>query len=433
MRVLISTIGSHGDVLPFVAIGSELANRGHEVILYGNPEFAGYVSDPAIRFVSIGTRADYAALFAEVSEDNPGKALQTVSREFARTCGMYYQAMKADAVPGNTLCISGTLLFAARLLRETHGVPCATVHLAPSVVRSDQRPARLAPHWVSAGSPSLIKRMAWWAMDKFFLDPGFTVPLNRLRADLGLRPVSRIFRSWLHEADVVVGLFPAWFATPAKDWPPHLTLTDFPLYDHAQAMPLPPALQDFLQAGPPPVAFSAGTASAVAQGFFKTSLQATEKTNLRAIFLSTFAAQVPASLPKHIMHVRYAPFGALLPQLAAFVHHGGIGSTSQALRAGVPQLIRPVAYDQFDNSQRAVELGVAAELLPRQYTAQKVADALQTLSTDTLLHQRCHHIAQRLAAGSSVSTACDTILNRLCHTGLLPQRPLTESRMPATP
>jgi rhamnosyltransferase subunit B len=259
----------------------------------------------------------------------------------------------------------------------------------------------------------LLKRMAWWMLDKTFYDPHFMKPLNTYRAELGLPNVDRIFSSWIHEADCVVGLFPDWFGEPQSDWPPNVALVDFPLYDHGDHASLPPELDEFIKAGQAPIAFSAGTATATAHEFFKTSIEASQKAGLRAILLTHFGQQVPASLPKNVMHVDYAPFSTLLPKLAAFVHHGGIGSTSQALRAGIPQLIRPVAYDQFDNSARAVHLGVAHEVLPKQYTPQAVAKVLGTLTTNDALHQRCQHIASRFTNHNPIGTACDVILDRL--------------------
>ena len=414
MRVLISTAGSHGDVLPFIALGREFAARGHEVILYANPFFLGYTTDTAIGFVPISTTEKYSLLFGELSDDDPSRAFKRVAKEYAEICPQYYRAMKADVIPGDTIAIGNSLLFPHRLLRETDGVPCATVHLAPSVFRSNVSPARLVPNWITPRTPSLLKRMAWWMLDKTFYDPNFTAPLNTYRAELGLPDVDRIFSSWIHEADCVVGLFPDWFGDPQSDWPEDVVLIDFPLYDHGNHAPLPPELDEFIKAGQPPVAFSAGTATATAHEFFKTSVEASETAGLRAILLTHFRQQVPASLPENVIHIDYAPFGTLLPKLAAFVHHGGIGSTSQALRAGIPQLIRPVAYDQFDNSARAQRLGVAHEVLPKQYTPQAVAKMLNTLSTDDALRQRCQHIASRFTNRNPIGTACDVILNRLC-------------------
>ena len=62
------------------------------------------------------------------------------------------------------------------------------------------------------------------------------------------------------------------------------------------------------------------------------------------------------------MHVRYAPFSALLPRLRGLVHHGGIGTSAQALAAGIPQMVAPFAHDQFDNAARLCRLGVAVTL-----------------------------------------------------------------------
>ena len=413
MRVLISTAGSHGDTLPFIALGKEFATRGHEVIFYSNPFFRPYVADAAIPFVPIGTVDEYLSLFGELADQDPNKAFKRVAKEYARIGPEFYRAMKRDVIAGQTISIGNSLLFAHRLLRETGGVPAATVHLAPAVFRSNHKPARLVPRWIDSRTPTLLKRSAWWLADRLVYDPLFTTPLNAFRSEIGLPRVDRIFRSWIHDADCVLGMFPEWFGEPQSDWPEKLVLTNFPFYDHGESAPLSPELDAFLRAGPPPVAFSAGTATATAHRFFETSVAAAKLAGLRAVLLTHFADQVPDSLPQGMIHADYAPFGALLPRLAAFVHHGGIGSTSQALRAGVPQLIRPVAYDQFDNAARAVRLGVAHELLPRKYAPRAVADALLAITANPLVRQRCQAVATRVADCSSISAACSAILSRL--------------------
>ncbi|MGV1100666.1 glycosyltransferase [Thiovibrio sp. JS02] len=413
MRVLISAAGSHGDVLPFVALAREFATRGHDVIFYANPIFHSYVTDETIRFIPISTVDAYEKLFKETSDSDPKSAFRRVGKEYGEICPAYYRAMKADARIGDTITISNSLLFASRLLRETDNVPCATVHLAPSVFRSNHSPARLVPRWIDSRTPALVKRLAWWTLDKGFYDPYITTPLNRLRAELGLPRVERIFHSWIHEADAVVGMFPNWFAEPQVDWPQHVVLAGFPLYDHSQQVLLPQSLSEFIEAGPPPVGFSAGTATATAHDFFRTSIEACKEAGVRGILLSPFAEQIPGPLPEGVIHVCYVPFGTLLPKLAVFVHHGGIGSTSQALRAGVPQLIRPVAYDQFDNAHRAVRLGVAKEVLPKKYSVRAVTSALRELISDHTMRQRCQKVAMRLTHCNVVAGACDMILDRL--------------------
>jgi rhamnosyltransferase subunit B len=412
MKVLIVSAGSHGDVLPFIAIGREMRARGHEIVLFANPYFRDYVMAAGLQFAPISTLDEYARLFGDFAESDPQKALKRVSAHFGEICSHYYQAMNVEVVTGQTIAIGNSLLFAPRLLREIDGVPCAAVHLAPCVIRSNLEPARLVPNWINADSPMLWKRAAWWTADKFSYDPLFGKPLNKLRAKLGLAPVVNIFRSWIHEADCVVALFPEWFAPRQADWPAQVVLTDFPLYDNGAHSPLPNRLVEFIEVGPAPVAFSAGTANANAKSFFETSIAACRLAGVRGVLISNFADQIPEPLPVDILHIAYAPFGALLPKLSVFVHHGGIGSTSQALRAGVPQLIRPVAYDQFDNSARAARLGVARELPAKQYSARPVAEGLSRFMSDSHVRERCRQVASHFANGDGIKAACDTILAR---------------------
>lgn len=408
LRVLLAAAGSHGDVLPMVALGRELMGRGHEVLVFANPVFATYAQQAGLPFVPISSAEAYAALLGELVEDDPDRAFRRVAEECAALGRDYYAAMRAHVVPGKTVAVGGSLLFAQRLLKETGGTPSVTVHLAPSVVRSNAQPARLMPKWIKASTPTWFKRLAWWAADQRY-DAWVTQPLNVQRRELGLPPLSRIFQSWIHEADCVLGLFPEWFAQPQRDWPGRLQLVGFPLYDHGQAGALPAELAAFLQAGPAPVGISAGTATARSTKFFETSIAACQAAGLRGVLLLPFAAHIPQPLPEGFFHASYAPYRALLPRLAAFIHHGGIGSTSQALLAGVPQLIRPVAYDQFDNSARAAKLGVARELLVKDYRVARVADALRALVGDTDVRERCRQVSRRFDGEDAIAAAAAAI------------------------
>jgi hypothetical protein len=350
-----------------------------------------------------------------------------VAASFAQHLRTGHRLLQSHVLPGQTLAIGGSAFLAYRLLRETDGVPTATVHLAPSAIESIAQPARLTPDlpWLPR-APRWVIASLWWLMDATFTQQHFTRPLNRYRAELGLPPVRRLFRDWMQQADCVIGHFPNWFTPRAADWPSALINTGFPLYDQGDEHALPPGLMAFLQAGPPPVAFTAGTATASAAGFFATSMAACQQAGLRAIVLTSRRDTLPAELPPTVWHAAYAPYSTLLPHLAALVHHGGIGTTSQALHAGVPQLIRPVAYDQFDNAHHALQLGVALELLPRRYTVAAVATCLRTLVDDPRIRERCQAVRalslqaehdpalQPSGPRSSTERTCDLILARCC-------------------
>jgi UDP:flavonoid glycosyltransferase YjiC (YdhE family) len=412
MKILICAAGSHGDVFPMIAIGREMFVRGHDVVIFSTPYFRDDVITAGLRFAPVGTVDDYYRILGELAALDSIKSIQYVARLYTDISRDYHRAMRTEIVTGQTIAIGGSIMFAHRLLQETDGVACATVHLAPAIFRSNLQPPRLLPIWITACTPKPIKQMTWWISDRIFYEPFFTKPLNQLRGELGLAPVTRIFRSWIHQADCVLAMFPEWFAPWQADWPADVVQTGFPLYDTVAQASLPEPLAAFIAAGAPPVAFSAGTANAYAQSFFTASVAACRLTGTRGILLSHIAGQVTEPLPEYVMHVPYAPFSALLPKLGAFVHHGGIGATSQALRAGVPQLIRPVAYDQFDNAAHAMRLGVARELLPRQYSPRAAADALAFLTTNEQVRQRCTVIAARFTNDNALQIPCDAILSR---------------------
>jgi UDP:flavonoid glycosyltransferase YjiC (YdhE family) len=417
MKILIATVGSYGDVLPNLAIGREMRTRGHEVVFFANPYFGNRVTDAGLRFVPVGSLSEYTGNSGEASQSNPEKAVRSL--RYTDICLDYYQAMRAEIVAGQTITISGNPFFwhAPRLLQETDGIPCTAVYLMPCAFRSNLKPARLTSHWlINADTPMLLKRAVWWAVDQFYFEPYFMKPLNKARTQLGLAPAAHIFRScsWIYEADCVLAMFPAWFAPAQADWPANTVLAGFP-FDNSEPAPLPGPLAEFIEAGSAPVAFSVGTAQtgkAMAKSFFETSIAACRLAGIRGILMSHFAEHIPQPLPAGVIHVKYAPYETLLPKLGVFVHHGGIGTLSQALRAGVPQLIRPVAYDQFDNSRRAVQLGVARELLPKQYSARAVADALTYLMSDDHVRQQCREVASRFTGRNTIQMACDTILSR---------------------
>lgn len=409
VKILLAAAGSLGDTLPFVALGRALQQRGHAVHLFASESYAGHAA--GLPFTAVASAAETELLLRDPRVTAPRRGMALIGEAFAAGLPGAFEALRAQVVPGQTIAVGSTLAFATRLLKDALGVPVATVHLAPSVFRSVQRPPRLGPRGSLARLPPALQRTAWWLIDRLVLDRLFTRPFNAYRRQLGLAPVDRVFGAWLHQADLTLGLFPPWFAPPPPDWPAGLRCTGFPLHDSGDAHPLPPALQAFLDAGEPPVGFTSGTANATSHGFFAASAAACELGGRRGLLITQFGDQLPARLPPGVLHVPYAPFGQLLPRLAAFVHHGGIGSTSQALRAGVPQLVRPMAYDQFDNAHQLQRLGVAERLLPADYAPATVARALQRLTTDGALRARCAEAAALCRAdGDAIAAACDAVL-----------------------
>jgi rhamnosyltransferase subunit B len=407
MRILINPVGSHGDVLPFVALGKSLRDRGHDVRLYTSAYFEPLVRQAGLAFSPTMSVEDYLSMINNPDINHPMRVMRIVVQMAKKYLGLTYQTMAKDVVPGNTLVIGPAQAFATRSLADSHHVPVATVHLQPVMLRSRYEAQRLSARLPSRG-PGMLTPLKWRLAD-LIIDNTVGKAINHHRTQLGLRPVRRLLHEWIHQADILIGMFPSWFASPQPDWPKHLHQTGFPLYDNNLTNTLPAPVETFLAEGEPPIAFTVGTATTVARDFFEVSVEACRQSGRRGLLLTSHEAQVPSSLPASVAKFGYVPFGPLLPRLAAFVHHGGIGSTSQAFRAGVPQLIRPIAHDQFDNSHRAQRLGVASELLPKDYKVDAVVAALDRVIGDENLKSRCAELA-RLVEIDGIGAACDRIL-----------------------
>lgn len=240
-------------------------------------------------------------------------------------------------------------------------------------------------------------------------DPLVAPALNGLRRELGLPPVKRVMTQYLHSPQRVIGLFPSWFAMPPPDWPPQVRLTGFPLFDERQFTPLAPDLQQFLDEGEPPIAFTPGSAMWTGHRFFAESARACALLGHRGLLLTRHADQIPRRLPAGVRHVSYAPFSQLLPRCAALVHHTGIGTSAQALRAGIPELLVPFAHDQHDNAARLIRLGVARKIEPRAYRAGATAALLDELISCDSVGLCARQIAARFDGPDPMRQTCQWI------------------------
>jgi UDP:flavonoid glycosyltransferase YjiC (YdhE family) len=408
MHILIAASGSYGDVYPFVGLACELRSRGHEVWFCTNDYFRSVAADENLDFVAVGDAAIYRETVEHPDLWHPSRGARLIFGAMARYVQLGYEALREHYRPGETLVVASTLALGARLLRETHGGPLVSVHLAPSVFRSNTDAIVLPNRFIPAGAPGWLKDAFWWLVDRVLIDPKLAPALNRYRAELGLPPVRRIFKDWIHSPDRVIGLFPEWFAPPRADWPGQVRLTGFPLYDAAAHAPLPDALLEFLAAGDAPVLFAPGTANAAASQFFEASLAACELTGRRALFVSRYGSQLPGPLPEWARHFDYLPFSAVLPRCSTLVSHGGIGSLSQGLHAGVPQIVRPMGFDQFDNGHRAAQLGAARVLPVQAYQPEAVAAALDALASAECA-AACRRVAERFDGRAALAVTADVI------------------------
>lgn len=200
LRVLISAVGSHGDTLPFVGLGRALRDRGHDVRIYGNGLFRELIGRAGLTFVETSDAQLGRDVLADRRVTRSGAGLRMIAQRGMVTVMPTFAAMARDVLVGETWLVGSSLAFAPRMLAEAQRLPFAAVHLSPSMFRSDHLAPRLSPLGHFERWPRAIKRAAWAWMDKRLLDPAFGVPLNAMRAELGLTPVRRVLHGWIHEA-----------------------------------------------------------------------------------------------------------------------------------------------------------------------------------------------------------------------------------------
>ena len=413
-QAIVVALGSAGDVHPNVGLALALRRRGWDVLLIATQVFGALAERTGLNFAGVGSEQEYLAALRDPDLWHPFRSYRfVVTRLVLPAMRPVYELIEKHYRPGETIVTAPPLAFGARVAQEKLGLPLATVHLQPVLLRSAIQPGCFGFPDLLSHMPPVLRRLYFRSADQWLLDPPLLGPLNEFRAELGLPPVRRIFHDWIHSPQMVLGLFPEWFGQPQPDWPPNTTLAGFPLWDEAELRTISPELEYFLADGQPPLVFTAGSAMLQAGKFFRMAAEVCEATGHRGILLSQFHEQLPAQLPASVRHFDYIPFSMVLPRSAALVHHGGIGTTAQAIAAGIPQLIVPHTHDQPDNAVRVQRLGIGDYLQPSQCSTRRVSEKLQFLlgpSTRTT----CERIARKIDSGGleRASTAVEQLLTK---------------------
>lgn len=414
MRTVLVPVGSSGDVLPMVAVGAELRRRGHDVVVLTSPFFRREVEAAELTLEPMGTEDDYLAAARDPRLWHPTGGFKVIARELVGPrIGEQHDQVRSllprggDGSLQRCVVVGSILALGARLLHDTEGVPFVTVHLQPSVLRSV-----VDPPWFGMPMPrSRLGRRAFWRLtDLLFVDRFLRGPINAERSRRGLAPIAHV-DPWWHSPRRVVGLFPSWFAAPPPDWPANVTLTGFPLADGGDGRPVPAELDAWLGAGPAPIVFTFGSAMMHAEKLFAAAARACGQLQRRGLLLTQFPAQLPRELAEGVRHFDYAPFREVFPRCAAVVHHGGIGTTAQALAAGVPQLIVPHSHDQPDNARRVERLNAGAMLSPRRAaSATALTRTLGAMLVDERMRAAGAACANRMREPEqALAAACDAI------------------------
>jgi len=398
MRIAIPTIGSRGDVQPFIALAQGLVQAGHSVTLASHPHMRTLVESHGVTFAPIGPDIDLAEQAAAIRRRARSAAIglaQAMRAAFdvleRSHDDILAKCRQADLVVVPTAAATG------KNEAELLGLPYLSVTLMPWAIP-----------WSDPERP-ILKRIVYGAIDG--LARLITVrPLNRLRKRQGLPPVGKegLTSARLNLVPVSPAVYP-----PNPLWEPRHRIVGY-WFAKAPGEWAPPAdLVSFLEHGAPPVLISLGAMSvgdddaAASASLF---VNAVRQAGVRAIVQGWEAGIKELTLPPDILATGSLPHGWLLPHCAGVVHHGGFGTTAAGLRAGIPALVIPHMADQFYWGQHVHELGAGPQPIRRaKLDAAGLAASLDGLVRNEDLRAAACALGERIRAEDGVANAVKLI------------------------
>jgi rhamnosyltransferase subunit B len=361
MKFLLATLGSSGDLHPFLAVAKALRARGDEVELMSNAPYQAAVEREGVAFTPLCSARDHERTANHPDLWHPVRGFGVLWRHLAVPAidPVLERVLSLAAGPhggGGLVVLASPLAVGARLAQGLASFRLASVYTAPANLRPLTDPMFVGPLHVPAWTPLPARRAVWWALDRWKLQPlARGLLTERCRARGLPRPTGSLFGEWIHSPEGGVALYPASFGpAPAAVPGTRIEQADFPRFRADGDDGLPPALANFLDEGPEPVVVFAGsTPGSQGRTLLHMATQACRALGTRCVVLADPAVvDLSRDLGSVGMQMPHAPLASLLPRAAGFVHHGGIGSCAEGLAAGVPQVITPFAYDQFDNAAR---------------------------------------------------------------------------------
>jgi sterol 3beta-glucosyltransferase len=398
MRIVIPTIGSRGDVQPFIALAQGLAHAGHVVTLASHPVMKALVESHGVAFAPVGPDIDLVEKVAAIRRQARNAALGLIrGMQFGFDMlershdDILAQCRKADLVVVPTAVATG------KNEAELLDLPYLSVTLMPWAIP-----------WHDPERP-MLKRTLYGVIDGL-VHLMTTRPLNRIRKRQGLPPVGKegLTSPRLNLVPVSPAVYPPnplweprhrvvgyWFAEPPGEWQP------------------PADLRSFLDDGDPPVLVSLGAMSLGDDDALESAtlfVKALQQVELRAVIQGWEAGIKRLALPSSIYAAGPLPHGWLLPRCAGVVHHGGYGTTAAGLRASVPALVIPHIADQFYWGQQVHELGVGPEPIRRaKLDITNLATSLDELVRNDKIRATATSLGQQIRSDTGVEYAVQLI------------------------
>ena len=411
MRIAIVAPGSRGDVEPYVALGKGLQKAGHVVRLVTHQDFEGFVSSNGVEFWPFEGNVQDIAQSIDMRAPLEGGNFVAIMSQMAKEAQRGAVALAEGglaACRGTDLVIAGIGgVFIGIALAEKLSLPLLQAYYIPFT------PTRAYPSFLFPKLPAwfggTLNRLSY-QLARQMMWQGFRSADRVARRDVLGLPAAPFWGPFdadcVRRQPILYAYSPCVIPKPS-DWGDDIHVTGYWFLDPADDWTPPAALLEFLQAGDPPVYIGFGSMSSRnPEQTADLVLHALAQAKQRAIMLSGWGGLRKADLPDTVLMVDSVPFSWLFPRVAAVIHHGGAGTTSAGLRAGVPSVVVPFFGDQPFWGQRVAELGVGPQPIPRRkLTVERLAQAIQEAVTDQTMRQRAADLGSRIQAEDGIARA----------------------------
>lgn len=405
---ILTTVGTMGDVAPFLRIGSVLRRGGKNVTLITHACYAAAVKGAGLDFHPIDTLDEAERFLREDTLWNSPQKLAELFRSlfFPKVLSEFEFIMDRCRRGKTALVTRASPGIAGLMAAERANVPVIPVYLSPTQIE---------------GLPIVAELFGSVLGDE----------INGLRRQASLEPVND-WMAWLTLPAGGIAAWPDWFAAPADRWPKGVRSVGFLLDDDGQTGELPAAVENCLRSPGPTILIAGGQNPHLRRPFHQVCVDACGRLGLKAILVTRHIESVPKALPAHVVHVESAPFATLIPRIAAVLHHGGMGTLGRAVAAGVPQVVLPYGADRPDNGSRLKASGLAECVLPTDWNVEAVAKSLSQVLRSATIRENCRKMAERSAANSTDSAIGSAIASLVAEFKGWPQRgPATPGARPS--
>ena len=381
--VVLTTVGSLGDLYPVLSLARALEDRGIEVRLGLTPDDCERARQWGLLATAIlPSEAEVCAALGMTRDELADSVLRDSGPLLSRMAiPMLPEVVPAllDLCDGAACVVGTTFALGAPITAELAGLPYVPLTLQPMLTFAPEDPPLGKGLGLAVKQPGTGLSLAWNRLLMRLLHGVLTARhgrgLTAARQALGLPPQPGTpLLDFGGEVPMKLALWSDRFA-PLPASATGFRAVGFP---PAPPGPLPDEVDAWIEAGPPPLVITLGSIAHRLGGddFWTESVAMARAMGLRAVLLHGHA---PVPTGPDLLALPYCPHAPLFPKAAAVVHHGGIGTTAEAIRAARPQLVVPVGGDQPDNAARLERLGLASAVPIRRFRGRAAAAQLTRL------------------------------------------------------